>query len=195
METVGQEPENPYRPPAASAPPPVPTAPGDCFREGAFLIVRERSEVPPFCVKNGEDVPADGWRKKKAIAWSPPWVWVGLLGGVLPLLILILVAQKKANITYSLGAAARRRMGTLRGIGFALLAGFVFLLVAAVNSSSSDAVGMLVTLGFLLLLGSLICFMLVAPIRPVKHRNGWFKVKGVSPALLDRLPAVDFRGL
>lgn len=187
--------ENPYQTPAAVGPPPIRAALGDCFREDKFLIVRERSEVPGFCVKNGEEVAAGGWRKNKAIAWTPPWVYLGLLGGLVPLVILMLVGQKKAKVTYSLGSEARKALNTKRwvGVGFLLLC--AGLIIGTANSSSSDAAGMMGLGAFLSFIFSLVAFIAATPLRPVAHRNGWFKVKGVSPELLDRLPAVDFRSL
>lgn len=187
--------ENPYQTPAAMAPPPVPVSAGDCFREDKFLIVRERSEVPMFCVKNGEEVAAEGWRKKKQIAWTPPWVFAGLLGGVLPLLILMLIGQKKAKITYSLGDEARKALATKRWVGVGLLLLTAGLIAGGVTNEGADAAGMMWLGAFLSLIFSLVAFIAATPLRPVEHRNGWFKVKGVSPELLDRLPAADFRSL
>jgi hypothetical protein len=79
-----QPPINPYQPPGSAME--LPPLIGDFFRDGKFLVFRDRAELPLRCLINGEVVPTDAWRKRKQISWSPPWVFIGLLGGLLPIL-------------------------------------------------------------------------------------------------------------
>lgn len=140
----------------------------------------------------GEELSADDWRKKKTLAWNPPWVFVGLLGGVLPLLILMLVCQKKTAVTYSLGQEARKKLASKRRVGGVFLAGFVLLLVFGIASESSSASGIMMLSCFVCLIISLVVFILATPLRAVGHRKGWLKIKGVSGRVLDELKPVDF---
>lgn len=191
-------PLDPYATPrATSTPPPIPNPFAQyLFRDGSFLVVRDGAQLPMSCVKTGTSVADGAWRKRKMIAWNPPWVFVGLLGGVVPLLILMLVCQKKAHIAYSLSDDARRTILGRRSVGFVLLALFVLALYLVISESvSGDVAGTVLLGGVVSLILSLVFFISATPLRATGHRNGWFRIKGAGSAFLDQLPTADWRSL
>ena len=181
---------NPYAAPVAQALPPLlPTsASGYFYRDDKYLVVSNHAELPHRCVLTNQPVAPDGWRKPVAIAWTPPWVFVTLLAGALVALILILVLQKKAKITYSLSPEGRGRIQKKKITGWLLLLGSIGLFVAAFNLTDQSMVGISVVAGILSLLASLIVFSVANPVKAVKFRDGWFRLKGCSPEFLDSLP-------
>jgi hypothetical protein len=186
---------NPYTPPVAAPPlpppPPVPSPQGShyYFRDGDFLVVCDGAELPNTCVRTNEPVDPAGWRKKMQITWCPSWVFITLLGGLLPLLIVMLIAQKKAKITYSLGTAARARILRRRGIGFGLLVLSLGMMAVGANQSSAwDLAGLVIFGGVVALIVSLVFFIIANPVKVVKFRDGWFRIKGCSKEFLATLP-------
>jgi hypothetical protein len=52
-------------------------------------------DVPHVCMKCGADAVAE---KKTQFAWYPPWVWILILAGVLPYIILAMVMTKRQRV-------------------------------------------------------------------------------------------------
>ncbi|MBC8003623.1 MAG: hypothetical protein H7X97_13640 [Opitutaceae bacterium] len=183
---------NPYAAPVAQALPPLlpTTATGYFYRDDKYLVVSNHADLPHRCVLTNQPVAPDGWRKPVAIAWTPPWVFVTLLAGALVALILILVLQKKAKITYSLSPEGRGRIQKKKMIGWLLLLVAIGLFVAAFNLDDESMLGISVMAGILTLLASLVLFSVANPVKAVKFRDGWFRLKGCSPEFLDSLPAM-----
>lgn len=189
-------PPNPYQSPASVGELSSGAAVGDFFRDGKFLIFRDRAELPLRCLINGEELTPDAWRKRKQVSWNPPWVFIGIIGGILPVLILILVAQKKAHIVYSLGQKARSRIRNRQLMGTGLLVAFVVIVVAAgTRRDIGSHPEIVVPLSIITLILGMIFLMTSTPFKANGHRKGWFRMKGVSPDLLDGLPQADWKSL
>ena len=196
MSDSAPPPINPYQSPVSSTEFSPGSVVGDLFRNGKFLVCRDRAELPMRCLINGEAVTADAWRKRKQISWNPPWIFIGILGGILPILILMLIAQKKAHIVYSLGQRARSRMRNRQLIGLGVLVVFGLLLAAGISKTGNDSNGggLMVASLFTLILG-LIILITASPLKTSGYRKGWFKMKGVSHDLLNELPEGDWKSI
>lgn len=173
-------------------PPMLPGNFQDHYRDkdrAGYILVRGNATLPALCLKTGQPLTGEHWRKKVTIAWSPPWVYIGILGGILPLLILILIAQKKGEITYSLSPGARKSILKRRLIGLGVLLAAITAIGACffTGAESNDITGILALTGFLLLIASLVIMILAAPIRATGHRNGWFRIKGAGPDFVSTL--------
>jgi hypothetical protein len=178
---------NPYAPPVQASQPLSP--PGDVFffREGDFLVVRDGAVLPTVCLRTNEPAGEGSWRMKVGIAWTPPWVFLLILLNILVLLIVALVTQKKAKITYSLSAAVRGSIVRKRGIGFFLLLAAVTLFYFGITSSY-ESTGAYFQGGVAALIVALVFFVIANPLKVVKHREGWFGIKGCSKEFLETLP-------
>jgi hypothetical protein len=184
---------NPYAPPAAESLPILlpKTETGYFYRDGKFLVVSNHAELPSRCLLTNQPVGEGGWRKSVAISWTPPWLYVTLLAGALIAIILILILQKKAKITYCLSPEGRGRIGRKKTIGWLLLAGAIALVFAAFNLPDGSALtGISIIAALVALITSLVFFAIANPIKAVKYRDGWFRVKGCSPEFLDSLPTM-----
>lgn len=158
------------------------------FRDGRFLVVRDGAVLPEICVIHNEPAGSGTWRKQVKIAWTPPWVYALILVNLIVLVIVSLIVQKKAKITYSLGKRARARIVMRRSIGWILLLGCIGLFAAGVTSETSESMGIIVTAAIFSLIASLVLFVIANPVRVVKFKDGWFRIKGCSPDFLDTLP-------
>jgi hypothetical protein len=158
------------------------------FRDGRFLIVRDGAELPETCVVTNEPAESGSWRKRVKIAWTPPWVYVLILVNVIVLLIVAMIVQKKARITYSVGSRSRRKIVLRRSIGFVLFLLCVALFFFGATADTDEMVGIGILGGFAALIASLIFFVIANPVKVVKFKNGWFRIKGCSPDFLDTLP-------
>lgn len=94
------------------------------WRSDALLVMADGGSVPARgCVMCGSTEASACERK---FVYTPPWVYLGLLGGLLPLVILAVVGQKKARVWVPLcrGCLRRWRLGEVAVYAYALL-GFV----------------------------------------------------------------------
>ncbi len=189
-------PINPYQPPVSATGFSPGSVVGDFFRDGKFLVFRDRAELPMRCLINGETLTADAWRKRKQISWNPPWIFIGILGGLLPILILMLIAQKKAHIVYSLGEKARSRIRNRQLMGSGLLVVFGLSFAAGISQTGSESTGgALILASIVALILGLIILISASPFKASSHRKGWFKMKGVSQDLLNELPEGDWKSI
>ncbi|MDB6080320.1 MAG: hypothetical protein JWO82_4067 [Akkermansiaceae bacterium] len=178
---------NPYAAPVdLSAPPPL-VSTARFYREGKFLRILTETELPLICPISGEPTTAEDWRKKKSIAWTPQWILIGIVIATLPVLILAIALQKRGKITYSLSAAAAKRIKTRYIIGTALLVLAIGLLLATVGMPS-DRTPIFALLTVLTFVAALIFFVIANPFKPAGYNKGWFKLRGCSPQFLDTLP-------
>lgn len=159
------------------------------YREGDFLVIRDGAELPNRCIHTNEEVPPSGWRKKKQVAWTPQWVFITILLSPLVLILLGVLLQKKAKITYSMSPAARGRLIRKRLIWLGISALGVAIAVIGGNFLSSDASLIAVfggiLLGFIGIVGSLVQNALAVR----GHRDGRFTLKGCCREYLDSLPS------
>jgi len=101
----------------------------------------------------------------------------------------MIITQKKAKITYSMGTAARAKISKTRGIGLGMLVlGLGMLWAGASQLGGSDATVYLVFGGILVMIASAVPFVMANPVKAVKFRDGWFRVKGCSKEFLATLP-------
>ncbi|RYF51483.1 MAG: hypothetical protein EOO38_03110 [Cytophagaceae bacterium] len=198
MSAATPPPINPYQSPDLANALASGSVAGDYFRDGKFLVFRDRAELPLRCLVSGEAVTADDWRKRKQLSWNPPWIFIGILGGLLPVLILMLIAQKKAHLGYSLGKKAHSKIRNRYLLGTGLLVAFAVILVVGISQSesgSTSASGILMFASIIALIAGLVFLIIASPVKAIGHRKGWLKVKGVSQDLLNDLPQGDWKSL
>lgn len=178
--------------------PPVPYGWAPARADGAILDVPVHgANLPPICCKCG--VRHDIRARLANLTWVHPLAYAGLLGGLLPMLIMVAVMQKRATITLPICGACDRRwtQGVVLRL-LAILAPFVLgpLFGVVVGSLSSDgADGILAGLAaflVLILLVPLLVVKLVSEPRSVtaaKIDDHRARLKGVSRELLRELGA------
>jgi hypothetical protein len=151
---------NPYQPPSALVIPPLPVAPessGDFWREGKELVMRQRAQLPPRCVKC--NAPAITPIKRRNFYWHHPGLYLLILIGILIYAIVATLTRKSATVAPGLCEThATRRRTIIWAAWIAALIGFV--LMFSVDGLGGGALA----LGILLVLGSLIGGMVGARI-------------------------------
>ena len=184
------EPGNPYATPKAPSPSASisPASASACFTDGKYLYVADGAVMPDVCLRTNNPVGPEGWRKRKLISWSPTWVYLLLLINILVVLIVALLTQKKGYITYSLSAPThqsivRKRIIALSAFLFSI--GCFFALFQLDTGQWGAALGLL---GVLSILFALIALVAANPIKAVRFKDGWFRIKGCSPEFLATLP-------
>lgn len=198
MSTPNKSWQNPYAPPPLYPQGQVYVAevadfPG-LWRAGNVLVMHRQAMLPPICVKSG--VATEG-RLRRRLTWFPAWAWLGILGGLLPLLIILLLVQKTANIEIGLSPEwkTRRMKRMLIAWGLFLAAiGFFFGGINLLDGQAESTGAMLMTFGILLGLGSALYGAIAARmVRASRIDDHFIWLKGVCPELLAQLPPWEGR--
>jgi hypothetical protein len=184
-------PANPYAPP--SIPQPMEMAPttyqGGVWRQGSILVMHKMAPLPPICLKSGQ--PANQWLKQN-MSWHHPLCYLGLLGGVIPFVIVALIFTKRANIQIGLTDEwmARRKSWIMIGwgtglLGLALFAGGIVLAVQGFENF--PVVGIVVGL-ITAITGFLIGNFGGTLVSPKKIDDNYVWLKGVNREVLAMFP-------
>lgn len=164
--------------------------------EGALLDIPVSGAVlPPICCKCGA---RDDLRARVAsLVWVNPLAYLGLLGGLFPMMILVLVLQKRAHVTLPICGRCNERWS--RGILFRHLAVAAPFVLGLSAFYVADALWDDVLKDVLSAFAVFLVLIVALPIAVVKlvteprsltavriddHRA---KVRGVSPELLRAL--------
>jgi hypothetical protein len=113
----------------------------------------EQFGLPPVCMCCG--APATVWKKKK-FSYTPSWVWILLLAGILPLLIVSLIITERLTVAAPLCERHKNhwRWRTLAVVG-GLVAILVFLVALTMLAASLEKAGKGDLLGGTFCLGGL----------------------------------------
>jgi hypothetical protein len=177
---------NPYASPQTSSEVPTRSATSlGVWRRGDLLIVAHKTALPDRCVKC--NAPVDQERMRFRLSWYPPIALAGLLLGVLPFLLIVLVTRKK--MTVHVGVCdqhrARRRLGLWVGY-LGALAGIGLMIVSATSGTVN---GWLFLGGITVLAATVIYVIRTTPIiRPKRIDKQLAWLRGACPEYLAALP-------
>lgn len=184
---------NPYAAPTDLTAGTPPLATSTYFRDGKFLIVRDGTELPAVCPVTNQPV-EQGWRQCVTFTWTPQWVVALILVNVLIMIIVSLILQKKARVTYSLSAQTRKKIIRKKLLGGGLIAvalgGPMVALIAITMDHHSGSIPLVVFFIScpILLITGLVMLILSNPLKATGHKNGWMRIKGCSTDFLATLP-------
>lgn len=152
------------------------------------------SPLPPICCKCGT---RDGLKARHStLIWVNPLVWLGALGGLLPLAVMLAFMQKRVQIMLPICMTCDRRW--THGIVFrwlSFLAPFVLAPIVGAflgfftESDTAFAIGICVGFGLLLLMPLLTVKLVSEPRAIIAKRIDDHRalLKGVHPELLRSL--------
>ncbi len=140
-----------------------------------------------MCVNCGGQEGLQPWRR--AFTYTPPWVYVGLLAGLIPAAILAAIFTRKGSLTFSRCSPCKSRMFRMAVICWLIGLGglFVFPMLGAFIGQLLDAhngTGAGIGLGFLVWIVALIVVAVLGAMSPVKCTlidNGMVTVRVRNP--------------
>lgn len=137
--------------------------------------------LPHLCVKCAR--PSDGGiRYEASLDWTPGWIWLGVLWGFFPVILLYYAYVRRVDAEYSL---CREHLCVLRRRKRAALwlaAAFAAALAAAIAAQ----IVLLGAVAGALLIAAVVSYVLSRPpLRAAGHEDGTFGIKGFGPDFLN----------
>ena len=147
--------------------------------EGNLLVVRDGTVLPPRCIKT--NAPVAEAPVKKTLYWATPALFLLILINILVLLIVYLIVRKKCQVQYYISPEVKKSQWIkLSAAAGTLIAGVACIVVAIILN---DGLWVLPA-GVLILTGLVLGITGSSTLRPVRHRDGEFWLKGCGPAFL-----------
>jgi len=142
--------------------------------------------LPACCVRCGQDS-GNGVRVGTTLYAVPRWIWVGLLWGVFPVILLYYAARRPCDVEYWVCDECVARMRKRRCIALVLWAFFLAAVVVSVTSGLSWYVGVAV---LLLVVAAMIASR--DPSLTAAGRDGRrFAVRGACPEFIAKVTELD----
>jgi hypothetical protein len=163
---------------------------GSAFSQNGRVFSREDSELGHGCVYCGRPQME---RRTLKLEKQNPAALCGIFFGVLPLLLLSMLLNKKATLRVSLCElhVKKLRLRRILGSSFAVFGMFLGLLIAQLGGSSDGYAGLGLGLGSIMVVAGLIWQSPRKYSLKLKSlENGIAVIGGVPSALLDQLPRV-----
>ena len=171
---------------AASA---VPVMPAAASRQGDKLIVPKGAPLPNYCVKCGQ--PVTGEPFKKTFFWHNPWLFLLVLVNILVYAIVSMILRKRADLALPLCDDHRQRRKNLLIATWVLGLGFIpgGILAGSLIHDSDAAVGVGLLTGFLLLIAAFVTGGMSAVLRPREITDSSATFSGACEQFLSLLPS------
>jgi hypothetical protein len=170
----------------ASAAPVAPTA---AYRQGNRLVVPKGAPLPPYCVKCGQSVTGEPF--KKTFFWHNPWLFLLVLVNLLVYAIVAMIIRKRADLGIPLCDEHRQRRRNLLIATWVLALGFIpgGILVGSLIHDSDTGVGVGALAGFLMLIAAFVTGGLSAVLRPKEITDFSATFSGACEQFLALLPS------
>jgi hypothetical protein len=152
-----------------------------------LLVVSHDAVLPMNCVKCGRPTNEPLLRRK--FSWHPEWYVVLIFAGVLPYIIMAMVASKRIVVQVPLCSKHREQYKALKLAAIFLLLGSIPAMVAAGKWLPEDFQGVGIFAGFLALLAGLICLSVYGSVLQAKYIDSNFGFfRNVNRDFLGLLP-------
>lgn len=150
---------------------------------GNKVLARDGSLFPPRCIKCNS--PDNLKWKIRQLTWAPPYLYVVLLIGVIPALIILMLLQRKAKVQMAVCTVCRKkvRMRALIAWGIFLLSVVSIVLAIALDKG-------VIAIAFpILFLGAIIYGIIACRYFTVSNidTKGVVTLKGLCPAFVGAL--------
>jgi hypothetical protein len=143
----------------------------------------ERFPLPEVCVRCG--AAATTWKDRK-FTWHPPWVWILLLLGVLPFVIVALILTKRMRFRVPLCDSHRYHWGGRTLIVLGAFAGLILLEIVSKEAPKAVRDVWSPVFFFLIFCWVVLAVVLSATtVRPAEITDYTITLKGVSPEFAD----------
>lgn len=161
-------------------------SPTQFYVDGSQIICGKEVMLPPVCVRTGEREDLVEVRRK-AIYYVHPAVYVALIGGLIPLLILYMILRKKVVVSFYLSRRVRNRRMIGMVLGLVLFISSFFTIPVMAEMRVNEGVGLLAFIG-MMFTGLILLLMNQSAITAKRHQNGSiFWLAGFKPAFFNTL--------
>ena len=140
-------------------------------------------ELPPICIDCGQRS-SNNARFETTLYWYPTWIWVGILFGVFPAVLLYFAARRPLHIRYCLCEQHVRWRRAQKRVAYAAWVIFVALMVACVTTRMNPP--LLVAAVVMLVVAAVLYMMAWLPLRVAGHEDGVFGVRGFGKEFLEQ---------
>jgi len=162
---------------------------GGAWRSGSLLVVASKAELPERCVKCNQ--PASGLIKRFRLAWYPPLVYLSLVLGLIPFVILVLVLQHKMTVHAGVCPVCRSKRRRTMLVSWLGSIGGLILAIYAISVNGGWLIGIGVALFLISLVYGVLASRIIWPKR-IKDNLAW--LNGAGPDFLSTLPEFDRLG-
>jgi hypothetical protein len=138
-------------------------------------------KLPDRCVECGREA-SGGRRVETTLYWYPRWIWVGILWGVFPAILLYFASRRRLEISYSLCPDDDRSLRKRKRVAMGIWALFVAFVIAAV-ATHFNRFCMIAAL-VLFFVAWIVQMMTGVPLTVAGHEDGVFGVKGFGKEFL-----------
>lgn len=155
--------------------------------DGKFLVLSDKTALPPRCVKSNQPVDERAYRTWD-LPWMPLWLRIIMLLSPAFLLFAPFVIRRRCHLKAALSHTAWLRFFFLKLTAVLLIIGsFVFPIIYA--TAGMDAWAFYAAIFFPIFLwgGFAILILFSSPLSIAKHKGDLFWIKGCSPAFLESL--------
>ena len=172
---------------AAAVAAPVP--PSTAYRQGNRLVVPKGAALPSYCVKCGQSVRGEPF--KKSFYWHSPWLYLLVLVNILVYAIVAMILRKRADLAVPICDLHRQHRRQLLIAAWILGLGFIpgGILAGALVHDSDSAVGLGFLVAFLLLIGAFVAGGMSAVLRPREITDASATFSGACEPFLALLPS------
>jgi hypothetical protein len=167
----------------------APVAPTTAYRDGDKLVVPKGAPLPGYCVKCGEPVMGEFFRKK--FQWHNPWLALIALVSPIIYIIVALIVMKRVELLVPMCEEHIQRRKSLLIATWVLGLGFIpaGILVGSLISDSDTAAAAGLWTGFAIMIAALVTGVRALIMRPKEITNDSATFTGASERFLAMLPS------
>jgi hypothetical protein len=162
------------------------------WHDRAILIMNRQAILPDRCVLC--NMPADGGRLGRTYSWMPQWVYLFLLLGLIPFVIVAVILQKRAKLQVGICPVHRSRRIRNILISLAAVFGGIVLMIGgpmfASSNPQADALAIIGVMGGIVVIFAGILFGAYGArvMIPKKIDDYFLWLKGADPEFLLLFP-------
>ena len=167
----------------------VPAMPAAAYRLGDKLIIPKGAPLPNYCVKCGQ--PVTGEPFKKTFFWHNPWLFLLVLVNILVYAIVSMILRKRVDLVVPMCPEHLQRRKNLLIATWVLVLGFIpgGILVGSLFSNSDTGAGVGLLAGFLLLIAAFVTGIRAVILRPREITADSATFTGACEQFLAYLPS------
>jgi len=156
--------------------------------DGEYLYIHRGFKSKPFCMKTGEPIEGDVSPVRTRLTWIPPWVLIFLITGLIGLIIMVMI-QKSERFNFYLCERERKKQNKRKLLIISVLILSTLVLCLPALFSTGFNLSFFSIYLFIVILTLLMSYC--TQMFSVKgYRQGYFKLKGVSPEYLKHVKPI-----